>query len=126
MLPLVLDLSNPTAAIGWANTERKSFVERGSANLIMALALIHHLAIGNNLPFNKVASLFRQLTNEWLIIEFVPKQDAQTQRLLVTREDIFTDYHKEAFEAAFGNYFTVTKSQQIDGTERTLYLMRAK
>jgi ribosomal protein L11 methylase PrmA len=124
ILPLVLDLNNPAPAIGWANRERKSFVERGTADLVLALALIHHLCIGNNLPLANVAEFFSKLT-EWLIIEFVPKEDKQAQRLLVTREDVFTDYNQQNFEQAFGNFFTFEKKEQLTETERTLYLMKS-
>lgn len=123
ILPLVLDLTNPTPSIGWANRERKSFGERGGADLILALALIHHLCIGNNLPLVNVAEFFSKLT-EWLIIEFVPKEDKQAQRLLVTREDIFTDYNVQNFEQAFGKFFTLEKKEQVVETERTMYLMK--
>jgi ribosomal protein L11 methylase PrmA len=125
ILPLVLDLNNPTPAIGWANRERKSFVERGTADLILALALIHHLCIGNNLPLVSAAEFFSNIT-DWLIIEFVPKEDKQTQRLLVTREDVFTDYTQQNFEQAFRNFFTFEKKEQLAETERTLYLMKRK
>lgn len=125
ILPLVLDLNNPTPAIGWASLERKSFIERGGTNLILALALIHHLCIGNNLPLANVAEFFSKLT-EWLIIEFVPKEDKQVQRLLVTREDIFTDYNQENFEQAFGKFFILEKKEQVIESERTLYLMKRK
>jgi len=125
ILPLILDLNNPSGAIGWANKERKSFVERGNADLILALALIHHLAIGNNVPLIDVAELFHGLT-QWLIIEFVPKEDKQVQRLLVTREDIFSEYNEQDFETAFQNFFAIENKQRITGTERTLYLMKRK
>lgn len=123
ILPLVLDLNNPSAGIGWANRERKSFTERGKTDLILALALIHHLSIANNIPFSYVAEFFADLTT-WLIIEFVPKHDQQTQRLLVTREDIFTGYDQQSFEKAFQDFFTIEKQQQIAETGRTLYLMK--
>ena len=55
ILPLVLDLTNPSPGIGWENQERMSLIERGPADSAMALALIHHLAISNNLPFSKIA-----------------------------------------------------------------------
>lgn len=125
ILPLVSDLNNPSAAIGWANRERKSFVERGKADLVFALALIHHLSIGNNVPFSNVAEFFADLT-QWIIIEFVPKNDKQVQRLLVTREDIFIDYHQQGFESAFQNFFTIEKKQALAESNRTLYLMRRK
>lgn len=125
ILPLIMDLNNPSAAIGWANQERKSFTERSKADLILALALIHHLAIGNNVPLFNLAEFMSRQT-EWLIIEFVPKQDKQVQRLLVTREDIFTDYTQQSFETAFEHFFVIEKKQPIIETERTLYLMKRK
>jgi len=91
----------------------------------MALALIHHLAISNNLPFSHLASFFRKIC-EYLIIEFVPKSDSQVKRLLSTREDIFPDYTKEGFEAEFSKLFTIEKCEQIIGTERHLYLIKRK
>jgi ribosomal protein L11 methylase PrmA len=125
VLPLVLDLSNPTPAIGWANKERKSFPDRGGVDLILALALIHHLSIGNNVPFIQVAEHFSILAKR-LIIEFVPKHDVQSQRLLVTKPDVFDDYNQNNFEEAFERYFVIQKQQAITGTERTLYLMACK
>jgi hypothetical protein len=125
ILPLLLDLGNPSAAIGWANQERKAFIERGKTDLMLALALIHHLSIGNNVPFTNVAELFGNLT-QWLIIEFVPKHDSQAKRLLVTREDVFSDYTQQVFESAFDKFFVIENSQQIIGTERILYLMKRR
>lgn len=123
MLPLVQDLTNPSPAVGWALRERDSFVERGPVDAVMALALIHHLAIGNNVPLGDVAGFLAEL-GRWLIIEFVPKQDSQVQRMLATREDVFTEYSQEGFEAAFRRRFEVVRRQDIPGTVRTLYLMR--
>ena len=104
VLPLCLDLTNPSSAIGWANEERLSLIERGPADTVLALALFHHLAISNNLPFSHIAAFFSQVCR-FLIIEFVPKNDSQVQRLLRTREDIFSDYNQDHFEAAFGDHF---------------------
>lgn len=123
--PLWLDLANPSPAIGWANRERKSLGERGPADAVLALALIHHLCIGNNTPLGAVADYFSTLTRH-LIIEFVPKEDGQTQRLLESREDIFDDYTREGFESAFGRRFNVLDSRPIADSQRVLYLMEAK
>lgn len=122
ILPLVLDLTNPSPAIGWENEERMSFLERGPADAVFALALIHHLAISNNLPFGKIADFFNKICN-WLIIEFVPKNDSQVQRLLATREDLFVDYKQQVFESEFSKYFKIKASVKITNSERTLYLM---
>ncbi|MCK5172147.1 MAG: SAM-dependent methyltransferase [Planctomycetes bacterium] len=123
ILPLVLDLTNPSGGLGWANNERMSLLERGPAQAVLALALIHHLAISNNLPMQKIASFFRKLCSS-LIIEFVPKQDSQVQRLLATREDIFPDYTKDHFEDAFKKHFAIDAVTEVAGSCRTMYLMR--
>lgn len=122
ILPLCLDLTNPSPSIGWANEERLSLIKRGPADTVLALALIHHLAISNNVPFRLIASLSSQLCR-FLIIEFVPKDDSQVQRLLRSREDIFYDYTQDDFEASFRVHFSILKREKIAGTQRTLYLM---
>jgi hypothetical protein len=122
VLPLVMDLTNPSPAAGWANVERMSLAERGPADLALALALVHHLAIANNLPLGHIADFFRRIGRR-LIVEFVPKSDSQVQRLLATRDDIFPHYTQEGFEAAFGRRFRIVQRAEIEGSERTLYLM---
>ena len=123
LLPLLLDLTNPSPGIGYENKERMSLEERGPADTILALALVHHLAVSNNVPIGKIAEYFSRLCR-WLIIEFVPKSDSQVQRLLATREDIFPSYTKEAFEMEFSRNFVINDSIGISGSERTLYLMQ--
>ena len=125
ILPLLLDLTNPSPGIGWQNNERASLLERGPAETAFALALIHHLAISNNLPLVKIADFLSQVCNQ-LIIEFVPKEDSQVQRLLSTREDIFPDYTKEAFETQFGKYFIIESTEEVKSSKRTMYLMKKK
>jgi len=89
ILPLVLDLTNPSSSIGWENKERISVFERGPA--YMVLALVHRLAIFKNLPFNELVSTLGTICN-WVAVEFVPKSDSQVERLPSTRDDIFPDY----------------------------------
>ena len=126
ILPLVLDLTNPSPGIGWENQERMSWLERGPADTVLALALIHHLAISNNLPLDKIADFFNRICCGSLIVEFVPKSDSQVQRLLSTREDIFPDYTQRVFENEFKKYFTIQRSIKIRDTKRTLYLMQRR
>lgn len=121
LLPLLIDLTNPSPAQGWSHLERDSLGGRGPADLVMALALVHHLAIGNNVPLPQVADLFAGLAG-WAIVEFVPKEDVQVRRMLAAREDIFSDYHRQGFEGAFGRRFSLLRSQEIEGTERVVYL----
>lgn len=123
ILPLFLDCTNPTPSIGFDVSERKSFNERGNVKGVMALALIHHLAISNNVPFEKIANWFATL-GEYLIIEFVPKDDSQVEKLLKTRKDIFPSYQIDYFEESFGKYFKIIKKNPIKNSKRTIYLMR--
>lgn len=125
LFPLVIDLTNPTPAIGWANRERDSLMERGPADLVLALALIHHLAISNNVPLGSVTDFFARISQS-LIIEFVPKSDHKVQDLLLNRQDIFPDYTQEGFEAAFQQRFTIEQRVPVKDSQRVIYLMRNK
>jgi ribosomal protein L11 methylase PrmA len=101
VLPLWLDATNPSPSQGWAGAERRSLAERGGADALLALAVIHHLAIARNVPLDMAV--------DWLIglaptgiIEFPSKADPMVQTLLSTRADIFPDYTEEAFLAHVG------------------------
>jgi hypothetical protein len=125
VLPLLVDFTNPSPDIGWALQERRSLLRRGPADLILALAFVHHLAIGNNVPLGHLARFLREIGG-WLIVEFVPKSDSQAQRLLASREDIFPDYSREGFEAEFLRFFEIVRFAAVPDSERTLYLMRGR
>ncbi|MBI5825295.1 MAG: class I SAM-dependent methyltransferase [Chloroflexi bacterium] len=125
LLPLVLDLTNPSPSIGWDHAERDSFSQRGPADMALALAVIHHLAISNNVPLAQLAQFFAART-KWLVIEFVPKSDSQVRRLLASRRDIFPNYTREGFEAAFSERFTIHNAEPVRDSERTLYLMETR
>ena len=101
---MLLDLTNPSPGIGWAGEERFSLQERGPVDLILALGLIHHLVIANNVPFSKVAELLGKLCKH-LVIEFVPRGDSQIDKLLLNRRDVFVEYETETFEQVFSQYF---------------------
>ena len=122
ILPLLLDLTNPSPAQGWAGTERLSLEQRGTADALLALALIHHLAIGHNLPLDRVAGYLSRL-GRLLIIEFVPKSDSQVKRLLLSRPDIFPGYTKEGFETAFQRHYEIKAVNRVSDSERWLYCM---
>ncbi len=125
MLPLVMDLTNPSPGIGWQGEERDSLVGRGPSDLVLALAVIHHLAIGNNVPLNSIAE-FLSKTGKNVIVEFVPKDDEQVLRLLVVREDIFNNYTQEQFEKAMLKYFTIKDKTSITGSKRSIYLLMGR
>lgn len=125
ILPLLTDLTSPSPGVGWDNKERESLTSRGPAETTLALALIHHLAIANNLPFEKIAHFFAKVSN-FLIIEFVPKSDSNVKRLLASREDIFKKYSRQEFESQFEKFFKILSVEKILGSKRTLYLMKTK
>jgi ribosomal protein L11 methylase PrmA len=125
LLPLLLDLTNPSPDLGWANQERMSFLQRGPTDVVLALALIHHLAIANNVTLPQIGNFFARLSRT-LIIEFVPKTDSQVRRLLSTREDIFPGYTQEGFEEEFSRHFLIRRAERIRQTERTLYWMEKR
>jgi ribosomal protein L11 methylase PrmA len=122
ILPLLLDLTDPSPAQGWAHRERLSLEQRGPADALLALALVHHLAIGHNLPLELIARFLSRL-GRTLVIEFVPKSDSQVQRLLRDRPDIFPSYTREGFEDAFKRHFRLDRSEAIPQSERSVYLM---
>ena len=119
-LPLILDLTNPSPGIGWNNNERTALFHRAKPDIIMGLALIHHLVISNNIPFEYIADTFSQSAPK-LIIEFVAKEDSQVQKMLSTREDIWPNYTEKDFEAEFLKYYTSLKKYPIPNTKRTIY-----
>jgi hypothetical protein len=120
-----MDFTNPSPALGWHNQERHSLLERAPADLLLALAFIHHMAIANNVPLEALARYLHDC-GHWLIIEWVPKEDSQVQKLLANRQDIFTNYHMEGFESSFEYYFNIREKSTITDSPRVIYLMESK
>lgn len=125
LLPLVFDLANPSPAIGWANEERMTLAERGPADLCLALALVHHLAIGNNVPLPRIARFLADIAR-WTAVEFVPKTDEKVSFLLKNRDDIFPDYTAAGFERAVARWFDIDRRVPIGASGRVLYLLRRR
>jgi SAM-dependent methyltransferase len=122
VLPLVLDLFNPSPAIGWNNDERTAIWDRGRPETILVLALIHHLAISNHLSFSQIAHFLAQKCRH-LIIEFVPPSDSMVKTLFSGRESNFADYRQDRFENAFSQAFRIKRREVLEDSERTIYLM---
>lgn len=123
ILPLVVDLAQPTPAIGFANVERAAFIKRAKADLVTALALIHHLAIGKNIPLARIAELLAGMAPN-LFVEFVPKTDPQLENMLKRKSDIFPHYHQEGFEAAFTKFFSIEEKLPVGASGRVLYRLK--
>lgn len=123
--PMVQQLANPSPNLGFNQKEREGFIERCQSDTVLALALIHHLTIGENIPLTQLADFFAAL-GPTLIIEFVAKEDEKVQQMLSTRKDVFDAYNIEEFEQSFQNNYTILRKENIPGTHRTLYLMQRK
>lgn len=123
ILPLNIDISNPSPAYGFDHRERLAFEKRFQAELVLALALVHHLALTKNLPLQAIASYFNSIA-PLLLIEFVPKTDDKVKEMLSGRPDIFTGYTVGNFEQQFEAFFYILRKEVISGTERVLYLMK--
>jgi SAM-dependent methyltransferase len=122
-LALLGDIAQPTPALGWGLEERPSMLDRADADVVLALALVHHVAIGRNVPLPVIAEGLARL-GEQLIIEFVPRDDPMVGRLLATRVDVFPTYTEDGFRAAFGRRFAVVDSAAVAGSTRTIFRMR--
>lgn len=121
--PIIFDFSNPSPAIGVDNKERERFTDRLNTELVISLALLHHLAIGKNIPFEKLASYFSKIA-PLLIIEFISKEDEKVQILLKQKRDIFSNYTQTLFEKEFSTFFKIIDKQEIGLSGRTLYFMK--
>ena len=125
ILPLVMDLADPSPGVGWASRERASLLDRADADVVLALALVHHLAIGRNVPLPALAELFGRLARD-VILEWVPKGDSMVQVLLASREDVFPDYHVDGLRAAFAEGFEIVDEAPIEDSQRILFHFRRR
>jgi SAM-dependent methyltransferase len=123
--PLVMDLANPSPGLGWAGAERRPLADRANADTILALALIHHLAIGRNVPLPAIADWFARLAPH-AIVEFVPKADPMVRFLLESREDVFADYDLDGFRAAMATRFETVQETPLPDSPRVLFHLRRR
>jgi SAM-dependent methyltransferase len=126
ILPLVMNLVDPSGGLGWRNRERAAFAERVRPDVTLALALVHHLSIGANVPLGEVVSWLRSFGGR-LVVEFVHADDVQVKRLLANKPPgLFDDYQRRAFEELLAEQFLVHEQQRLPGSSRTLYLAEPK
>ncbi len=128
IVPLVLDLANPSPSIGWAHEERASWLTRCQASLVSALALTHHLYFTAGIPWHKQAQFFANSLQEngVLLIEFVPRNDSQVQRMLMARDNDFSDYDVDSFSQIFSEYFDEKARYAMQDSERTCIVYRKR
>ena len=118
--PMVVDITNPSPAIGFLNQERPSFLERLDTDCVLGLALLHHLLISGNLSLDAACELFAALTRDLLVLEFVPTDDPMFRRMLQFRRDLFSGIDLAACKRAFGQRFRLLEEHAIEGSPRTL------
>ncbi len=121
ILPLLNDLADPSPNLGWRGRERRSLEERQTPGLVLALALIHHMVIGANIPMAEFIGWLRQLGGA-VVIEFVGKDDPMVQTLLRNKPDQYEDYRQDFFERCLKEAFQVQRREELASRTRTLYL----
>ncbi len=123
ILPLRIDITNPSPSIGWRNKERTSFLERiGESDCVFALAVVHHLMITKGIPLTEIASLLNDLTSDYLLVELIGPSDPMFRSLLRGREG-YDGLTLEVQEEIFAGYFNILREKSLTGMDRTVYLM---
>lgn len=126
ILPLVVDICRPTPPTGWNNQENFSFLERatGHFDLILALALMHHIIAGEGIPLEEFIGFLARLRSQYVLLEFVPPDDPLFQYVARGRDELHRSLTIESFEAACAKYFTIKRRYPITDAGRTIYLLR--
>lgn len=126
VLPLWVDIANPTPAVGFRNRERKSFMERLKSEAVFALALIHHLLVTSRIPLDAICELFHDLTTQYVIVEFIEREDEMFQSLLALREDIYGKVSRDFFLTTFTKQFDLIDQCVLSKSRRTLFTFKKK
>ena len=121
------DITEPSPSLGWANAEKKALRDRIQGDLLLALALIHHLSISKNIPLAFIANEFSKLSSNYVIVEFIPLQDNQLQSLLENRKEAdYSNYTEEIFTEEFSKYFELIRTHICENSERKIFLWQKK
>jgi SAM-dependent methyltransferase len=120
---LVANIARPTPAAGWLNREHLSLLDRlmGKFDLVLMLAVIHHLILREQLPLKHIGELCAQLTRRWLVLEWVPPSDSMFQEWLRGRDDLYGHLSEQDLNRAFAPFFRVVDRNEL-GNGRVLLL----
>lgn len=126
ILPLHIDLAHPTPASGWNNREAISFLDRAEDHfdLVLMLAVIHHLLLSSQIPLPHIAELVQRLTREHLVIEWVPETDPKFRELLRGRDSLYTHLNEAAFREAFAPHFSIARELRLDNGRTLFHMVR--
>lgn len=123
ILPLVMNLADSSPGLGWRGQERKSLVERGKPDLVLCLALIHHMVISANIPLHEFINWLAELGCS-AVIEFPTKDDPMVKRLLRNKDDQYSEYTIDSFEQNVSRVFRIEKREELSSRTRVLYFLR--
>ncbi|KIC93601.1 class I SAM-dependent methyltransferase [Flavihumibacter solisilvae] len=122
--PMVTNLVNPSPGTGWDNQEHQSFLKRGKADIVVALALIHHLYFTNNIPLESVARQLAKLSKKYCIVEMIPAHDEKVLQISREKKALLAGYTFEAFEHHLTRYFSIVQRVPLLHSDRVLYLIK--
>lgn len=122
-LPLYMDICNPSPSLGWAQQERQGLKARANASMVLSLAVLHHIVIGNNVPLDKALKYIISLAPTG-ILEWIPKEDPMIQKMLSTRKDIFDSYNHDFFLQTFIENAEILREIQVSASGRRLYFYK--
>jgi SAM-dependent methyltransferase len=120
VLPLLQNVSDPSPNWGWKNAERTDLQSRSKPDLVLCLALIHHVVITANIPLAEFIEWLAQLTDN-LVIEYVSRKDDKVETLLRNKDDKYTDYSRESLLASLEKHFAIERQMDVNNGERTLF-----
>ncbi|HKQ26521.1 MAG TPA: hypothetical protein VJT81_18900 [Burkholderiales bacterium] len=123
ILPLVMDLANPSAGCGWNNRERQSLFARGKPDCLLALALIHHLRVTEGIPLSHIVNFISSLADH-VIVEFVAKDDPMFKTLAQNRRATYDDYTETAFRSLFGERCRLVDELRLTKTRWLMFFSR--
>lgn len=128
ILPLAIDVTRPSPAVGWRNRECASFLERigGHFDAVLMLALGHHLLAGEGIPLEEIVAFAADATTDLLLIEYVAPDDPMFRRLSRGRDHLYAGLTAARFEAACRDRFTLLAAQPLESGTRTLYAWRRR
>ncbi|MBZ5648841.1 MAG: class I SAM-dependent methyltransferase [Acidobacteriia bacterium] len=128
ILPLVVNIGQPSPATGWRNGECASFLDRAARRFdaVLMLAILHHLLVTDRVPLDSVVDLAADLTRDWLVIEFIAPDDPMFRHIVRGREELHRDLDASVFAASLRRRFDVVRSAALPGSSRTMYLARRR
>ncbi len=126
VLPLHIDICNPSPAIGFNNKERKCFFERIKSDCVLALALVHHLLVTSRIPLVQIRDLFFSLTDNWAVVEFIGQKDDMFIKLTYLHKDLYEYLTLDYFISIFSQKFEIIDKMEIPNTERTIFVLKRK